>query len=60
MKFLDQLVSSDLVNYARETLEGLGENRYESCGPEFATSSQNGTENFDEARENETVIMQCR
>ena len=46
-------MSSGLVNYARKALEGLGKKRER----EFTTSGQNGTENFDEARENETLIM---
>lgn len=58
VKFLDQLVcSSGLVNYARETLEGLGEKGTRAVVQSLPRAAKTAKKNFDEAREKETFIM---
>lgn len=58
VKFLDQLVcSSGLVNYARETLEGLGEKGTRAVVQSLSRAAKTAKKNFDEAREKETFIM---
>lgn len=59
VKFLDQLVcSSGLVNYARETLEGLGEKGTRAVVQSLPRAAKTAKQkNFDEAREKETFIM---
>lgn len=51
VKFLDQLVcSSGLVNYARETLEGLGEKGTRAVVQVYHVQPKRQKKNFDEAR----------
>lgn len=51
VKFLDQLVcSSGLVNYARETLEGLGEKGTRAVVQSLPRAAKTAKKNFDEAR----------
>lgn len=58
VKFLDQLVcSSGLVNYARETLEGLGEKGTRAVVQVYHVQpKRQKKKNFAEAREKETFI----